>query len=752
MNGVYPTNFPVREYQWTISNSALLENTLVSLPTGLGKTLIASVLIANFKLWFPDSKLIFLAPTRPLVAQQLKACCQTIGLNPHDVDILLDKKISNRPSIWSNGSIFFSTPHVLFNDLSKGSIDAKKIKLIIFDEAHRGSGTNYPYAKIISLLNDLNLDSNFRVLALSATPGTDLDSIQNVITNLNISNTQLRLDDSPDVKPYLQSKEIININCNPLSSFDSITSHLFEAIKPTLDACYKQGLYPSNDPLRLNHFIAMQNGKKLLATSTSNSKWNQYSQLQLLALVGLLLQRLKIYGVLAFNDIFMEKLLEFKTKWNLKKSKNKLLHSFWFNKEIIALDIHLKDLILKNFDKPLGIWCHSKFHYLIKELKSFFSSHVNSKCILFVEFRDVALSIVKEIEGSSDYLNPHIFIGQSSERNKFDEVSFIKKNVSKKKQMDIPNNNDSIKPKSSDGDIDSNERLKSSILAHKNGLKQNSQSQVLNDFKSSKYNILVATSIGEEGLDIGEVDLIINFDCTSSVIKNLQRMGRTGRKREGKVISLFSGNEEEKFNSAWTKYQWIQTQLQTGSNLNYFKPKFNLLNFNKPNLEKKKMEIIETEDNADKLITKAINLTKDKIKNSKKSKKKVKKLDIDWIDTKGGFKSPFDIDDDRRPSKRSKLDISLNDFNDEDDDLLSNLFDTKIKNDNTKQGRDIEDQLLDGAPVDNVGVNIGGVETGVSITAAVAGLEDDDWFSDDEENDDLIKLLGPSTNGNVGTI
>lgn len=741
-NGVYPINFPLREYQWDITNAAVCENTLVSLPTGLGKTLIASALIANFKLWFPDSKLIFLAPTRPLVAQQLKACCDTIGLSPGNVDILLDKKISNRPSIWSNGTIFFSTPHVLFNDLSKGAIDAKTIKLIIFDEAHRGSAKNYPYAKIVSLLNDLKLDSNFRVLALSATPGTDLDSIQNVISNLNISNTQLRLDESPDVKPYLKSKEMININCDPLISFDAITSLLFRAIKPTLETCFKQGIYPSNDPNRLNHFVAMQKGKALLATSNSNSKWNQYSQLQLLALVGLLLQRLKIYGVLAFNDMFSEKLLEFKTKWNLNKSKNKLLHSFWFNKDIIALDHNLKSLIEKNVDKPLGLWCHSKFHFLIKELKSFFSTHVNSKCILFVEFRDVALSIVKEIESSSDYLNPHIFIGQSSERNKFDESSFIKKNISKKKQLEMKNDEQeltSTPPKSADNDLDSNDRLQSSILAHKNGLKQNSQSQVLNDFKSSKYNILVATSIGEEGLDIGEVDLIVNFDCTSSVIKNLQRIGRTGRKREGKVISLFSGNEEEKFKTAWSKYQWIQTQLQTGSNLDYFKPKFNLLK-GKPILVKKTMEVVETEGDVDKLITKAINSTKERSKKSKKTK--AKKLDINWIDTKGGFQSLVDKED-RRPAKRTKLEIPLDDFNDEDDDLLSNLFDTKVK-DNTKHG-DIKDQLLeDGGPVDT-GFGAEAMAATAAAAAAVSSssAEVDDSFSDDEENEDLIKLLAP---------
>ena len=78
------------------------------------------------------------------------------------------------------------------------------------------------------------------------------------------------------------------------------------------------------------------------------------------------------------------------------------------------------------------------------------------------------------------------------------------------------------------------------------------------------FNILVATSIGEEGLDIGEVDLIICYDSTSSPIKNIQRMGRTGRKRDGKVLMLFSSNEESKFDKAMGGYEYIQQHIMKG--------------------------------------------------------------------------------------------------------------------------------------------------------------------------------------------
>ncbi|MGH0191964.1 UNVERIFIED_CONTAM: hypothetical protein FKN15_001322 [Acipenser sinensis] len=77
---IYPTNYPVREYQFSISQAALFQNTLVCLPTGLGKTFIAAVVMYNFYRWYPSGKIVFLAPTKPLVAQQIEACYKVMGI------------------------------------------------------------------------------------------------------------------------------------------------------------------------------------------------------------------------------------------------------------------------------------------------------------------------------------------------------------------------------------------------------------------------------------------------------------------------------------------------------------------------------------------------------------------------------------------------------------------------------------------------------------------------------------------------
>jgi hypothetical protein len=95
------------------------------------------------------------------------------------------------------------------------------------------------------------------------------------------------------------------------------------------------------------------------------------------------------------------------------------------------------------------------------------------------------------------------------------------------------------------------------------GMNQNEQKETMRKFREGDYNVLVATSIGEEGLDIGEVDLIVQYDCLSSHIRTVQRTGRTGRKRGGRVIQLLSiGDEEEAFKKQLKSAQAVQKLLK----------------------------------------------------------------------------------------------------------------------------------------------------------------------------------------------
>ena len=78
------------------------------------------------------------------------------------------------------------------------------------------------------------------------------------------------------------------------------------------------------------------------------------------------------------------------------------------------------------------------------------------------------------------------------------------------------------------------------------GLTPKQQISRMGEFRSGSANVLVATSVGEEGLDIPSADLVIFYEPVSSEIRTIQRRGRTGRRREGSVVVLIAeGTRDE---------------------------------------------------------------------------------------------------------------------------------------------------------------------------------------------------------------
>ena len=87
--------------------------------------------------------------------------------------------------------------------------------------------------------------------------------------------------------------------------------------------------------------------------------------------------------------------------------------------------------------------------------------------------------------------------------------------------------------------------IKSEILIGKagdTGLKQKKQIETVQRFREGETKVLVATRVGEEGLDISEVNLVIFYDNVPSSIRFVQRKGRTGRKDKGRLIVLIAKN------------------------------------------------------------------------------------------------------------------------------------------------------------------------------------------------------------------
>lgn len=178
------------------------------MPTGLGKTFIAAVVMYNIFRWYPTGKIIFMAPTRPLVAQQIEACYQIMGIPKDDTAELTGKQNKkNRFAAWQTKRVFFATPQVVWSDINDPEINfpINDVKLIVVDEAHKAKG-KYAYTDVVKAISSRN--KMFRILALSATPGRAIKDVVEVVENLLISHIEVRSERSVDVLPYTFKKSI----------------------------------------------------------------------------------------------------------------------------------------------------------------------------------------------------------------------------------------------------------------------------------------------------------------------------------------------------------------------------------------------------------------------------------------------------------------------------------------------------------------------------------------------------------------
>src|SRR5512137_1920199 len=139
-----PQTVEKRLFQMDLASQALQASSLIVVPTGLGKTVIAlMVLLARMD----KGRVLFLAPTKPLVEQH--AVFLQHVLKDRDIVTMMtgESPPEKRIESWGLSRIVVSTPQVIENDLLSRRIDLKDVSLVIFDEAHRAVG-DYAYVYI----------------------------------------------------------------------------------------------------------------------------------------------------------------------------------------------------------------------------------------------------------------------------------------------------------------------------------------------------------------------------------------------------------------------------------------------------------------------------------------------------------------------------------------------------------------------------------------------------------------------------
>ncbi|XP_058088420.1 DEAD-box ATP-dependent RNA helicase FANCM isoform X2 [Magnolia sinica] len=441
---IYPVNVPLRDYQLSITKTALFSNTLVALPTGLGKTLIAAVVMYNYFRWFPEGKIVFTAPSRPLVMQQIEACHNIVGI----------------PQEWTI-------------DMT-GTCLVNQVVCLVIDEAHRAMG-NYSYCVAVREL--MAVPVLLRILALTATPGSKQGTIQNVIDNLHISTLEYRNESHHDVIPYVHNRKLELMEVTMGKDAIGVNDLLLEAIQPFVTRLCAVGVLYRRDIATLSPCDLLNSRDKFRQAPPLNLPQVKYGEIE--GYFGVLItlyhirKLLSSHGIRPAYEMLEEKLQQ--GSFARLMGKNEII---WRAKLLMQQSLSHgapNPKLLKMREVLID-------HFKTKDPKE-------SRVIIFSNFRGSVKDIMDSLSNIGEFVKATQFIGQSSGKS-----------------------------------------LK--------GQTQKVQQEVLQKFRSGGYNVIVATSIGEEGLDIMEVDLVICFDANISPLRMIQRMGRTGRKHDGRVVVL----------------------------------------------------------------------------------------------------------------------------------------------------------------------------------------------------------------------
>jgi Fanconi anemia group M protein len=476
------SNIKPRKYQEEIYNTCKDKNCLVVLPTGIGKTLIALMLTINRIKKYPASKILFLAPTRPLAEQHLEYFKKNLPELFAQLDLFTGKvDAPERKKIWQSSEIIFSTPQCIANDLQKGLYDLKEVSLLIEDECHRCL-KNYAYTFVAQKYKEQA--TNSRILGLTASPGAEKKIIEQIAKNLQIEAIELRTRESNDVKEYLQELEFEIVKLEFPPEFQKIKSQLIAIFNRKVEELKNRKLLFMPPTKK---FLLETQHRIMRTISSGNKNFNILAGASACAIaikIQHALELLETQTLFSLQNYFYE--LFKQAKENKSKAVQNLIKMPEFNQAFIAVN----ELLAKRIENP-------KLAELKRIVTEDIKENPKAKIIIFSQFRDNVTRICREMNSIPE-IKARVFVGQA------------KKTTNK---------------------IGSQE-------GEETGLTQKEQQQMIRDFSSGEINIICATSIAEEGLDIPEVNAVIFYEPIPSAIRTIQRRGRTARLTKGKLIIL----------------------------------------------------------------------------------------------------------------------------------------------------------------------------------------------------------------------
>ena len=484
-----------RSYQNNISESLRNKNmnTLVILPTALGKTIIAILVCAEYLYNYKSKRVLIMAPTKPLVAQHMSSFFSVLNVPENGIAVVTGKNLPpTRMAIWNQKEIrlVFATPEVVKNDLVENRLSLCEFSLLVFDEAHRAV-KDYAYTSIARYY--IQQSSHPVILAMTASPGSEKSKMEEICNNLYIEHIEYRNEEDGDVKPYINPIDVTWKWFTIPQEYKYISSTLRAMLEDELHFLIQRGL------LRKKHLQWIFKSDLI-----SLGEEIQYKlELTMEELRGPLYAAL-MHQSSALTLMYCAELIESQGSPSLKAFLERVGNDGGKAHQSLLNDSRIKEI--QTLLNSLKIE-HPKTTYLVELLKQHYSENkrqdvveinvalkkstdlINErpKALVFTHYRDTARKVVEIL--TENGIKAARFVGQA------------------KREFDI-------------------------------GMSQEEQSAVLESFRNGEFDVLVATSIAEEGLDIPEVDLVVFYEPIPSEIRYIQRRGRTGRKSAGCVIIL----------------------------------------------------------------------------------------------------------------------------------------------------------------------------------------------------------------------
>ena len=482
-----------REYQRNIADAALKRSTLVVLPTGMGKTVIAARVIAEV-LRSHGGTVLFLAPTKPLVEQHAAFLRDVLVVDAARVAVFTGEVTSpeERELLWRESKIVASTPQVIRNDVKQGRIDLEGVSLVVFDEAHRAVG-NYAYVDVAAAYKE---NPAGLALGMTASPGSEAATILEVCGNLGIEGVEIRTEFDPDVVNYVHDIDVERVVVEPTGAALEIREVLTKVLDEQVERLRSCGLLQGVPrPTTKDLLRAGQEVRGRLDSGERNGALYTAATAQAIAMkVNHAIELAETQG--------MESLRSYLDR--TEAEANSRADRQFLNRPEVAKARALAAGATSE---------HPKVNKVLWEVRRQFTTKPDSRVILFTHYRDTSELMVRELAALPG-IKPARFVGQAT------------------RGEDV-------------------------------GLKQKEQVEMIERFKAGEHNVLVCTAVGEEGLDIPATDLVVFYEPIPSEIRTIQRRGRTGRGRAGRVVMLVTRDtrDEAYFYSSRKKERRMHVEL-----------------------------------------------------------------------------------------------------------------------------------------------------------------------------------------------